>query len=569
MPSFHTSLSCLIALGVFACAPGTGDETPDNPDAPFAECDTDVSWRDSAPLRRLTENELRNVLLDLLVGEDLAETDASGSIPLPEFQLPTVLSPDGYANDHHALTLNAASMEVQTLNTLATEVALLVYSAAEARGENPPEPDEAMKSLVERVVPRAFRRDLSADTLALWLQRGQQLLESEPYPVAKAMLIVEVLQAPQFLYRMEEAQQVSSSPSAFEAVDDWSIASRLSFLLWAGPPDDTLRQLAREGVLRDPEVRVEQVQRMLNDPKSERPIRAFMDQWMGTISLHEVSKDPHLLPEFTPQLWEDMMEETRRFAVRVMLDEEKPYDDLLLETETMVTPSLADIYGIEVDESEDWSLVTLDPEQRGGVLTQGTFLAGQSGSVHPHPVHRSITIMERILCCELPPLPDNVADTIAPAEAFDGPTTNRERFEETVSAPMCASCHESLNPTGFAYENYDAIGRYRTMDNGIPVDASGGIDLGHICSNPVYTDADGDATGAIEMNQQIAGSNAFGSCFVRNYARFAVGHHLDSTDACYAHELYQTSDRTGRTLQSVLAELVRHTGFIQRKWESS
>ena len=552
----------ILPLALMAC---TGSGETDTVENPFAHCDGTKDWVDTAPLRRLTETELRNALRDLLVTEELVTLDASGEPELPTFQLPMAVSNDGYTNDHDAMSLNSASIEVQVIHQVASNVAVQVYEAARVQDEGIQNSEQEMKKLVRRVLPRAFRRDISTETLALWEAHAVGL-KGGAYPEAKAKLVMDILQAPQFLYRLEEASE-GGDGAAVQQVDDWSIASRLSFLLWSAPPDDALRQAARDGVLSDPGVRASHVQRMLKDPKSETPIREFMDQWMGSVNVGTLPQDMSLYPEFDEMVWEEMKEETRRFAVDVMLRRGESYDGLLLSNQTQVTPALAKLYDVKTDADEGWSEVSLEPTERSGLLTQGTFLASHAGPTHPSPILRSIAIMERLLCCVPKTQPDNVTP-IGEESAYDGPTTNRERVEDTTSVAGCANCHQAINPTGFATENYDALGRYRTRDNGLPVDATGGvINLHSVCKNPVYMDADGDATGAVELSQQIAGSDAFGSCFVKNYTRFAVGHHLDATDTCHSNAIYHSTDTTGRTLESVLVEMVKHQGFIQRKWE--
>ena len=540
-------LLTLPALLFSACA--SFDEPGASPESAESTCDAAPSV-DRSPLRRLNSRELQNALQQLFP-----------ELAVPTIDLPDGLAEDGYENDDRALQVSEALVE--ELEGLALDLALQTAQAAKDAGEQDP---TLVAEWLEPLLEEAFRRPLSADDESRWHTLALQLLDQsdDDVPLAKGLLVLALVQSPDFLYRFEAGSPVEDEPGV-QQLDDWSIASRMSFLLWQGPPDEELRAEAAAGALQDAEVREAQARRMLSDPRSEAALGDFVAQWLGLNTIPEIYKNQAAFPEFDQELWEMMKEETSRFGAAVLLAEDGSYDDLVLSSWSILTPELAALYAVQHPSGEGWETVQLPEEERAGVLTQASFLAGRGNDLHPNPIMRSVHVMDRMLCCE-PPLPPTCLDTSELQQiAEGGPSTNRERYEEKVSSGACAGCHQRINPAGYAFESYDALGRYRSHDAGLPVDATGGLETAGLCVNGIPADADGDVVGGPELSALLAGSDAFGQCFVQHYLRFAVGHVLVEEDTCTSRRIYEATDT--RSLEAIVVDWVRRPKFAQRQWE--
>ncbi len=228
-------------------------------------------------------------------------------------------------------------------------------------------------------------------------------------------------------------------------------------------------------------------------------------QWLGFDGVEGLNKDADAYPEWDEGLRAAIREETERFVETTVFDGPGTLRALLTSTRTWVNPALAELYGVAAP--ADWAQVELDPAQRAGVLTQASFLATRAHAIHPSPVLRGVFVFDRLLCAPLPPPPPGV-DTTPPAGG-DEPKTNRQRYLDH-EAPGCAECHERIDGIGFTMEHYDAIGRWRDDDGGLPVDATGSVS--------------GTAVdGAVELAGALADSAEVRRCYVTQWFRAAFG----------------------------------------------
>jgi hypothetical protein len=286
-------------------------------------------------------------------------------------------------------------------------------------------------------------------------------------------LVTAVLASPDFLYRAV-APSPDDSGEAF-ALDDFELASRLSFFLWSQGPDEQLLELAAAGKLRDDDVLEEQVERMLADPRAQSLVTGFALRWLNVDEIDAVDPDNRLFPDFTDALRDDFATEIELFVASVLL-EDRDVHDLLTADWTFVNERLARHYGIPNVYGSRFRRVTLpDDSVRGGLLGHGSILTVTSYANRTSPVLRGKWILENILGTPPPPPPPNVPPL--PDTAATGTVLSmRERMAQHRVNPACSGCHQLMDPAGLSMENFDAIGRWRTRtEAGTAVDSSGGL----------------------------------------------------------------------------------------------
>jgi mono/diheme cytochrome c family protein len=323
-----------------------------------------------------------------------------------------------------------------------------------------------------------------------------------------------VLVSPQFLYRLEHDPK--GDPGAVHPIGDYELASRLSYFLWSSMPDAQLLQLAAEKRLTGSEVLHAQVRRMLLDPKAAALIDNFAGQWLELRNLDSIHPDPVQFPEFDNQLRQAMYTETRMFFASVV-EEDRSILDFIDAKYTFVNERLAKFYGIQGVEGNQFRRVELDGTQRSGVLTQASVLAITSYPTRTSPVLRGKWIMENVLNTPPPPPPPGVGSLDEKGGPLSG--TMRQQMERHRANPVCAGCHVRMDPLGFALENYDAVGHWRTEDASLPIDSTGVLPNGK------------KFTGSAELKAILAANrNAFAECLSEKMMIYALGRGLEVYD---------------------------------------
>ena len=327
---------------------------------------------------------------------------------------------------------------------------------------------------------RAWRRPVSAPEMARLLEFYQQTRRrgadsrTATLAAAKAVLV-----SPNFLFRIEK-DPPGQTPAV---IDDHALASRLSYFLWASMPDATLFALADAGRLSQPKVLEAQVMRMLADPKARALSEQFVGQWLGIRTLGSVAApDPHKFPEFTPALREAMMTEPTEFFAG-LVRENRSLLELLDSDYAWVNADLARHYGIPGVNGSTFIRVSLSDRRRGGVTGMAAVLTQTSYPQRTSPVLRGKWLLEEVFGTPPPPPPPLVA-TLSPNDEKSEGLTFRQRLEKHRKDPNCAACHARLDPLGFALENFDPIGRWRTQVSGESVDASGELPGGVVIVGP-------------------------------------------------------------------------------------
>jgi hypothetical protein len=329
-------------------------------------------------------------------------------------------------------------------------------------------------------------------------------------------------------------------------VNEFELASRLSYFLWSSMPDDELVNLAAAGRLRD-ELKP-QVARMLKDARSAAFVQNFAGQWLTLRKLAAVSPDPQTFPQFDPELRAAMVRETELFFDAVVREDRSIFD--LLDADfSFMNERLAKHYGIEGVNGAEFQRVKL-PANRGGVLTQASILTLTSNPTRTSPVKRGKWVLEQVLNTP-PPLPPPDVPQLDEAKQLTG--SLRERMEQHRANAICASCHQRMDPLGFAFENYDAIGRWREKDGDYPIDASGVLPDGQMFQGPT------------ELKAILRGKkDLIRRCLAEKILTYALGRGLEHYDYCAVDQIVETLEANGDKFSTLLVEAINSRPFQMR-----
>jgi hypothetical protein len=341
------------------------------------------------------------------------------------------------------------------------------------------------ETILSTLVRRAYRRPVTTADLSGLVKFFEQGRRTEGFEGGVEVALRALLVSPEFLFRAE-ADPPHIEPEANFRITDLELASRLSFFLWSSIPDDTLLNLARHGKLRDPSVLDKQVRRMLADERSKALVTNLVGQWLQLRNLEAARPSSALFPDFDESLRQSLLRETELFFDSI-LRENRSAMELLTADYTFLNERLGRHYGVPNISGSHFRRVTLSDPNRRGLLGQGSILLVTSHAIRTSPVLRGKWILANILGTPPPPPPPNVP---ALEERKIGGTavamSVRERMAAHRRNPVCANCHAMIDPAGFALENFDAIGRWRTVDESFnPIDASGTLPDGTKFSGPV------------------------------------------------------------------------------------
>jgi hypothetical protein len=360
-----------------------------------------------------------------------------------------------------------------------------------------------------------------------------------------------ILVSPHFLFRPElDASPTSLTP---HPLNDHELASRLSYFIWSSMPDDALFAAAAEGRLRDPAEISAQVTRMLNDPKADALVDNFAGQWLYIRALKDHSPDYMLYPSFDEKLREAMREESILFF-REFLSGDLGLHDMLNADFTYMNDRLAQHYGLPaVGSPVDLVRTPLSGDQRRGLLTQGTILTVTSFPTRTSPVKRGKWVLSQLLCDAPDPPPPGVEGLIGEVM----PTASlRERLEQHREAPQCAGCHVSMDQLGFGLERYDAIGAYRTADQGFPVDSTGKLPTGETFD------------GALQMQSILHADPRFGQCVTQHLMTYALGRGMEPPDDAFLRHLSGEFSKGGYKLRHLIELIATSEPFRIRRGEA-
>jgi Protein of unknown function (DUF1592)/Protein of unknown function (DUF1588)/Protein of unknown function (DUF1587)/Protein of unknown function (DUF1585)/Protein of unknown function (DUF1595)/Cytochrome C oxidase, cbb3-type, subunit III len=333
------------------------------------------------------------------------------------------------------------------------------------------EEEGCAQRILETLMRRAYRRPVTAADLERPLQFYRETRAKDGFEAGVEMALRAVLVSPEFLFRVEQ-DPADVAPKTAYRISDLELASRLSFFLWSSIPDDELLETAIEGRLHEPAVLEKQVRRLLADERSQALVTNFASQWLYLRNLESITPDMRLFPDFDDNLRQAFREETELFFQSIVR-EDRSVLDLLHADYTFMNERLAKHYGIPNIYGSRFRRISLDKDsKRGGLLRQGSILMVTSYATRTSPVIRGKWVLGNLLGMPPPPPLPNVP---ALEQTIGTGLSMRERLARHRADPVCASCHKLMDPIGFSLENYDAVGRWRTTEEGKPIDASGGL----------------------------------------------------------------------------------------------
>jgi Protein of unknown function (DUF1592)/Protein of unknown function (DUF1588)/Protein of unknown function (DUF1587)/Protein of unknown function (DUF1585)/Protein of unknown function (DUF1595)/Ca-dependent carbohydrate-binding module xylan-binding len=407
---------------------------------------------------------------------------------------------------------------------------------------------QAAREIITRFANRAFRRPVKADEvdrlLALYdAAEG----EGERFELRIRTALQGVLVSPHFLFRIE-LDPPGAKPQAAYFISEFELASRLSYFLWSSMPDEELFRLAEQGKLRnnlEPQVR-----RMLKDPKSVAFVQNFAGQWLTLRNLQTIAPDSKLFPSFNDELRSAMLRETELFFEAIMR-EDRSILDLLDADFSFLNETLAKHYGIDGVTGKEFQRVKL-PATRGGLLTHASILTLTSNPTRTSPVKRGKWVLEQMLGTPPPLPPANVPDLEEDAKAqLSG--SLRQRMEQHRANPNCATCHNKMDPLGFAFENFDAIGRWRTKDGTFDIDASGVLPDGQAFQGPA------ELKSILKSKKDL-----FGRCLAEKMLTYALGRGIEYYDKCALDDILKGLEKNDYRFSSLVLEIVKSEPFQKR-----
>jgi hypothetical protein len=412
---------------------------------------------------------------------------------------------------------------------------------------------------VERIVANlahhAYRRPAAKSEVA-GLMKFVNLAKAQGQSTEQGIQLAleAMLVSPEFLFRIER------DPSPVDAekmhrISDVELASRLSYFLWSSMPDDELLALAEANKLHEPATLDAQLKRMMTDKKASAFAENFAGQWLEVRNLDSITPDPRKFAAWTPELKEDLRTETRLFF-QYVLSENRPISEFVSAKYTFLNESLAKYYGIAGVKGPDFRKVDLATDQRGGVLTQGSVLAVSSYPNRTSPTIRGKYILNNLLGSPPPPPPPDVP--LLDDSKVGSDVSLRKQLEAHRSNAVCASCHSKMDVLGFGLENYDAIGKWRTMDGKFPIDVSGTMPSGKS-----FSTAAGMRAILLDSMTEVT------RCLTEKVMTYALGRGMQAYDKRALDQIQKAVAADGYHFQTLIHEVVTSLPFQSRRGEAA
>ena len=398
---------------------------------------------------------------------------------------------------------------------------------------------------------RAYRRPVTSAEVERLLKlyelgaRNGESFEGSVQQALKAVLV-----SPHFLFR-GELQPEPDNPKSVHPINEFALASRLSYFLWSSLPDEELFTLAERGQLRK---NLEaQVRRMLKDPKSRALVENFAGQWLQLRNLAIIQPDKKLFPTFDAKLRAAMQRETELLFEHVLREDRSVFEFLTADY-TFVNERLAKHYGLANVTGDEFQRVSLKGTPRAGVLTHASILTLTSNPTRTSPVKRGKWVLENLLATPPPPPAPNVPELDGQKQLTG---TLRQRMEQHRADPTCASCHTKMDAIGFGLENYDGVGAFRKLDAGAAIDPSGELSAAEKFQGPV------------ELANLLAKQKKedFIRCMVEKMLTYSLGRGLEYYDRCAMKEIADGLAKRRNTFSGLILEVVNSTPFQKRRGE--
>ncbi|NTX00897.1 DUF1592 domain-containing protein [Myxococcus sp. CA040A] len=431
------------------------------------------------------------------------------------------------------------------VNNLASE-----YSCAAGQNE-----EDCARSFIRALGARAFRRPVTAedekDLLELWRSARK---DADPKKAAE-YVIQAVLTSASFLYRTELGEPGGPANKVVWLTQQ-EIATALAYSVTGAPPDEELTAAAAAGQLKTADAREAQARRLLKTEASQRYLQRFIMEWLGLTGLESINKNNQVFPDFSQTFKLSARAETMTFIDHVLINEGGSVKELLSANYTFANGLMSLFYGTSMTPDGSFGRVPL-PENRVGILTHASVLTTYALFDSSSPIRRGKFVLTRLLCREIPPPPPSVI-IIPPAVNPD--STTRARFAAHTDNPTCAGCHRQLDPIGFGMEDYDGLGKYRTTENGLDVDASGSVEH----ANGKFT-----FTGGAELARWLASSEDVADCVPLQLFRYVMGRDEDTVDGPMLTDMRSRFRADPKLkLGDALVGLVRSPYFVHRRTTS-
>ena len=527
-------------------------------EAEVLQCDGGRIDPGRVTIRRLNRTEYNHTIRDL-VGVDFQPAD---DFPADD---------TGYGFDNIGDVLSLPPLLLEKYLTAAEAILDQAIVTEPVAGQSLPEShrriffvqpagtdrDEVARRILERFVTRAYRRPATRQEVERLWQLGRRAgREGESFEGSIKIALEAVLVSPHFLFRGEFMPR-PDNPDSIRPVDDFALASRLSYFLWSTMPDDELFKLAEKGRLR--RSLPAQVNRMLQDPKSRALVVHFASQWLQLPKLTDLEPDAKRFPDFDGALRTAMLRETELFLEGI-LREDRSVLELLDSDYTYANARLARHYGMEASperpfNGEEFQKVSLRRTPRGGLLTQASILTLTSNPTRTSPVKRGKWVLENILGSPPPPPPPDVPEL--GEVKLQG--SLRQRVEQHRDNPLCASCHARMDPIGFGFENFDAIGAWREMDDGFPVEPGGELLSGETFKTPAEL-----RTVLMEHKRE-----EFLRCLAGKMLTYALGRGLEYQDRCAVDEIVAKLQRDQHRFSALVLAVAESVPFQYRRGDGS
>ena len=411
------------------------------------------------------------------------------------------------------------------------------------------------RQIVETLATRAYRHPVDREQLSTLMDFYTEGRAQGGFDAGIEMALRRILAAPEFVFRFERADGVE--PGEIHRLSDVELASRLSFFLWSSIPDDELLALAVNDKLHEPATLRRQVRRLLDDERSNAFIENFAGQWLYLRNLKTKGGAVEQFPNFDDNLRQAFRTETEMLFASIVR-EDRNLLDLLTADYTFVNDRLARHYGMQGVYGSQFRRVRVENEARRGLLGHGSILLVTSLPERTSPVQRGVWVLENIVGAPVPTPPPNVPDLAEQAGTKNHPRTLREQMQLHTTRPFCAGCHKIMDPVGFALENFDAIGQWRTEEHGVPIDATARL-------------VDGtELNGAVDLrNALLKYSDRFVQTTTEKLMTYALGRGLEYYDMPTVRAIARGAAKDDYRFSSIVLGIVESAAFKMRAAEET
>jgi hypothetical protein len=516
-----------------------------NPERPLSGGSTACETLDpgEAPLRRLSNAEYQNTVGDLLGDASLAKTAAS--------QFPPETESLSFRNNARFLQINAVQAQLymdaaESLAKAAAADTTLLPCTPVSGSER-----DCATEFIQEFGLKAYRRPLTDAEVTAYQAVYDKALASYPFATGIEWIVFTMLQSPHFLNRVELASPAVAG-TTYERPSHYEMASRLSYLLWQSMPDSTLLQAAAAGELGTAAEVEAQARRMLADPRAKR-VYQFFEQWLDVDRLANIERDTNVFPAYTDALPGLLEQETKAFIEDVLWNQNGDFETLMTAPSSFLNADLATHYGVTGPTGTAFESTPMPG--RAGIFTQAGVLTVHDKPTRTSIVLRGLKIRTDFLCQTVGAPP---ADIVVDLQEITAGISQKDRLAAHREQALCASCHDKMDPLGLVFENFDAIGRTRTVDEyGNPIDTSGEITF--------TRESDGPVANATELAAALAKSPEVQDCFATQSFRFFYGRAESKADACSLAQLSTAFEKSNHSIVELLVALTQTDAFLYRR----